>query len=229
MLGPNSQIKEIPMYPIVMHENSEPYGMDFESFSRKMVEICNEHRQLEKALAFGFILCDFENAQIWKILNDKDYWLSFNEISGKYLTVFSLNYNSAKEKTDDVFVFNYLNSVSTAHNPRVAINTLIQKYFEGTEVNYPAILFFQVDNDSVIDSLLVDLKEQEIEKAFFELKNYLNRAVFALKKIRPENVQNVGEVFDCLEREVKSLRTARTIKRAVQRALSLKSLLSSFG
>ena len=215
------------MYSIYMHENADNEGLDFESFSKKMVEICNEHKQANRALAFGFILCDFDNPQIRKILNDREYWLALNEISGKYLSVFSLNYNATQKRTRDIYVFNYLTSFSTDHKPHFVTNTLIQKYFKEVEVNYPAILFFQVDNNSVIDSLLVDLKEQEIEKAFLEMKNYLNKAVSALKKITPENKQNVREIFNCLEAEVKSLRTARKIKRIVQNMLSVKDLLSS--
>jgi hypothetical protein len=203
-------------------------GMDFETFSNKMVEICNKHKQADKALAFGFILCDFDNPQIWKILNDREYWLALNEISGKYLSLFSLNYNPpVQEKHRDIYELSYLTNISINQNPRIATNTLIQKYFKETEVNYPAILFFQVDNSSVIDSLLIDLKEQEIEKAFLELKNYIIRSVSALRKIAPENRQNVREIFNCLETEIKSLRTARTIKRIAQNIISIKELLSS--
>lgn len=214
------------MYSIYMHENAGNEGLDFESFSKKMVEICNEHKQSNRALAFGFIICDFNNPQIWKILNDREYWLALNEISGKYLSVFSLNYNTTQKKTN-IYEVRFLTSISTNHKPHVVTNTLIQKYFKEVEVNYPAILFFQVDNNSVIDSLLIDLKEQEIEKAFLELENYLISAVSALEKITPENRQNIREVFNCLEAEVKSLRTARKIKRIVQNTLSVKGLLSS--
>lgn len=215
------------MYPIYMHENVGAEGMDFGSFSKKMVEICNEHKQANRALAFGFILCDFDNPQIWKILNDREYWLALNEISGEYLSVFNLNYRSTQGKPRGLYELRYLTNLSTNLNPRVATNTLIQKYFKEDRVNYPAILFSQVDNNSVIDSLLIDLKEQEIEKAFLELKNYLIEAVSALKNIRPENRQNAKEVFNCLEAEVKSLKTARRIKRIVQNMSSVTSLISS--
>jgi hypothetical protein len=210
-----------------MYDNTGSGGLDFTSFSNKMVEICNEHKKANRALAFAFILCDFDNPQIWKILNDREYWLALNEISGKYLSVFSFNYKSPQKKTRDVFVMNYLTNITADQNPRQATNILIQKYFKETEVNYPALLFFQVDNNIVIDSLLVDLKEQEIEKAFLELKNYLNRAAFALRRITPENKQNVKEIFNCLEEEVKSLRTARKVKRATQNLFDITGLLSS--
>jgi hypothetical protein len=218
------------MYPIYMYENARSEGVDFETFSNKMVEICNKHKQTDKALAFGFILCDFDNPQIWKILNDKEYWLALNEITGVFLSIFSLNYrppDSTPKNIKSKLVFNALISMPTNLNPRFATNALIDKYFKETEINYPAILFFQVDNNSVVDSLLVDLKEQEIEKAFLELKNYMTRAASALKKITAENRKNDREIFDCLEREVKSLRTARKIKRITQNVFNITEILST--
>ncbi len=211
------------MYPIFMHENTGGEGLDFDSFSERMINICNEHRGADRALAFAFILCDFGNPQIWKILSDEEYWRALNEISGEYLTVFSLNYNPTKNRARNI-EYRDLARISTNYNPRVATNTLIQKYFGEIKVNYPAILFFQVNNDSVIDSLLIDLKEQEIEKAFLELKNYLTRAVSALERIAPENKQNIGEVFNCLEEEVKFVRKTKGM---VQNAVRIKDLLSS--
>ena len=78
------------MYTI--YQNTTNEGYDINSFTECMISICNEHKKANRVLAFAFILYDFENPHLWKVLNDQVYWLALNEISGKYLTVFSLNY-----------------------------------------------------------------------------------------------------------------------------------------
>jgi hypothetical protein len=78
------------MYTIYQHSNRK--GHDFNSFKEDMIKICNSHRKNGKALAFAFILYDFDNATLRKVLNDQYYWDELDHISGKYLTVFSINY-----------------------------------------------------------------------------------------------------------------------------------------
>ena len=209
------------MFPIYL--NTEGKGYDFTSFNKKMIKVCNEHRQKGRALAFAFILYDFENPQLWEILNDPKYWLALNQISGEYLTVFSVNYSPAK-KTNNL---QYLTKVTASYDPRLATNTLIQKYFKDTTVKYPAILFFQVDNNSVIDALLIDLKEEEVEKSFLELRDFLKSAVQALKRITPQNKQNTKEIFDCLQNEVKSANISRKTVRVLKNLGPTSVLISS--
>lgn len=206
-----------------IYQNTGNEGHDFESFKERLIQICNDHRQTGRALAFAFILYDFENPHLWKVLNDAEYWLALNQISGSYLTVFSIYYSPEKQKN----TFQFLTKISTNYNPRVATNKLIQRYFKGTRVNYPAILFFQVDKDKVIDSLLIDLKAQEIEKGFLELRDFFNRAVLALKRISPENKQNLKEIFDCLENEVTSFQFNRRLVRGFNNTGNVAGLLSS--
>ena len=218
------------MYTIYHNSNAE--GHNFQSFKDEMIQICNQHRKENRALAFAFILYNFENPQLWKVLNDREYWLSLNDISGEYITVFSLNYIEPKKlrkhQQDEFRGLEYLTNISTDLNPSEGAKELIQKYF-GTEikVKYPAVLFFQVDNNSVIDSLLVELKEEMIEPAFLELKEYLKSSVEALKQITPENRGNIKEIFDCLESNVKSTQSVKKIKRVFKNSGNLIGLISS--
>ena len=218
------------MYTIF--QNSTEEGFEFKSFSKRMIDICNDHRNQNRAIAFAFILYDFQNPQVWKVLNDREYWLALNEISGKYLTVFSLNYTPPVRRTRhrDMDDGNYhmLTDVRTTFNPAEGTNLLIDKYFGPQfEVSFPAILFFQVSRNAVVDSLLIELREQQIEPAFLELRDYIQRAVDALTRIEPENNANINEIFDCLEREVRSGRSVRKFKRIAKAAGGISELLSS--
>lgn len=218
------------MYTI--YQNSKQEDHNFDSFREEMMKICSRQKEEQRALAFAFILYDFENPHLWKVLNDNQYWLALNEISGEYLTVFSLNYKEKKEikKKFDIRsrVAYRLSTVTTTSNPSIAIEELVYKYFgENISVSYPAILFFQVDNEVVIDSLLIELKEELIEPAFNELKEYFKISVEALKQIKPENRNNSKVVFDRLERKVKSTSQIKKIKRAIKNGGNIIGLISS--
>ena len=69
--------------------NARGQNQDFQEFEESMLQICKEHQTTRRALAFAFILYDFNNAHVAKILKDPDYWQSLHQISGNYLTVFS--------------------------------------------------------------------------------------------------------------------------------------------
>lgn len=219
------------MYKI--YQNSTKEGYEFNSFQAKMIQICNQHRDEKRALAFAFILYDFENPQMWKILDDTQYWYALNKITGEYLTVFSLHPDNEGQKLNRIFSSGLhficeLFPVSTTLNPSKGTDELIRKYFgEDIKINYPAILFFQVDNNTVIDSLLVDLKEEMIELAYLELKEYLKSSVDALKKITSENRANIKEIFDCLDRNIESTKSIRKVKRVIKDSGNLLGLISS--
>ena len=158
------------MYTIYHNSNDE--GHNFSSFNDEMIKICNLHRKEKRALAFAFILYDFENPHLSKVLNDREYWLSLNAISGKYITVFSLNYKepkkaiqSKRQQSNSFVGFEFLTDISTSFNPSQGTNELISKYFgDDIEVKYPAVLFFQVDDESVVEEL--QLKMDEYKKKY---------------------------------------------------------------
>ena len=202
------------MYKIFLNSKNE--ALSFNSFKDKMIEICNSHREKNKALAFAFILYDFENPQISKVLNDEEYWLALNKISGEYLSVFSINY-----KVDDVGMEKtaFLTSLSYSNDPSEATNELINTYFgEEVEAAYPAVLFFQVNEEEVIDSLLIELEEERMEDSFIELKKLITVCVDVLKKINKENSQNYKEIFDLIEIKMKANKNAKIIKRVTKTA-----------
>lgn len=221
------------MYDIYL--NSESRIQSFNEFENRMLEICNDHRAKGRALAFAFILYDFENPHLRKILEDHDYWLALHHLSGEYLTVFSLNYKKprqfnrrpARRRSSSGNDMEYLTTISTSFNPSVGSNKLISRYFGSMEVKYPSILFFQVDNDNVTDTLLIELNEETIEQGFIELKAYIQSAVDALKKIEPQYKHNVAEIFDNLEGNVRSTRTMSKVKRVTKNVGGLIGLISS--
>lgn len=216
-----------------IYHNSKDEGHNFHSFKNKMIEICNQHKNENRALAFAFILYDFENPHLWKVLNDYKYWIALNEISGKYITVFSLNYKKKVKKKlktglDNKVDMQYLTRVSVNENLSQNTNELISKYF-GSDfiIKYPAILFFQVNDNNVVDSLLIELKEDKIEDSFLELKEYFKSSVKALQRITPENKNNYTEIFDQLEGNIESTRYIKKVNRSIKNSGTFLGLISS--
>src|SRR5690606_22458679 len=72
-------------------------GVSLEEFNVYLMRICAEHKDAGKALAFAFLVYDFENHTISQILHNEDLWLSLHHLSGEYLTIFYIN------ATDDSF------------------------------------------------------------------------------------------------------------------------------
>ncbi len=213
------------MYPVYL--NSRNKDFDFDTFFDNFISICQEEREAGRALVFAFILYDFENPQIAKVLKDNEYWLSLNAISGKYLTVYSIHYKSnitsssytnEDEIDNELPIFSYLTSINDNQNPSISSNKLIEKYF-GADVNlkYPAVLFFQTDSKNLIDYTLIELDEQEIEKAFLELKVYIKTAVESLKLIQDDYKGNLHEIFENVSKTANGVRAkiiaCRTLKK----------------
>jgi hypothetical protein len=160
-------------------------------------------------------------------LEDKDYWNSLNSISGNYLTVFSFHYKERPRLKKDNS-FKTLFSLPIFGPPENEIDDLMIKYFDNRQkIDYPAILFFQVDNQKVIDTMLIGLKGESIESSFWEMNKYLTRAVDGLKGVDPTNTHNHKEVFDILEAEIKNFHSIRLIQRITRAAGGILGLVSS--
>ena len=53
------------MQTIFLNSNND--ALDLDSFEEKMIQICNEHRKEDMALAFAFILYVFVNPHVLQI------------------------------------------------------------------------------------------------------------------------------------------------------------------
>lgn len=215
------------MYSILL--NSENKGYSFDSFYQEFIEICHAHKNEDKALAFAFILYDFQDAHINKIINDQEYWLSLNAISGRYLTVFSIHYkpelNRRKTNFNNNRTIGFMTSVSYFNNPSDNSNLLLKKYFGANiTIKYPAVMFFQIQNNEILDYTLVELEQERIEESFLELKNYISKAVDVLKGISKEYRNNTGEIFSLVRDEVRGERTKIQIKKGIKKLTSAAEL-----
>lgn len=209
------------MVPLKIFQDGHVHELSTKDFSKGIIELCEKHRNERRALAFAFLLYDFQNPQIIKVLEDIDYWNALNAISGKYLSIY---YIHTKERNfaEDLKASNGIEK--RGMHPIggvVEIDTIVpmlKKYLAlETNVKMPSILFFQVEGKLISDYFLIELFEETIEKSFIELKDYILEAVVSLKRINPTCYENYQPIFECLKREVKSERFRKVSFRNVQK------------
>ena len=219
------------MVPLKIFEGGLIHELSTDIFSKGIIALCETHRKQNRALAFAFLIYDFENPQIFKILEDVNYWNALNTISGKYLSVY---YIHSRENTfgEDLSVHNgHEHRWLYPIDDRMQLSTvmpMLKNYLALDEdVKLPAILFFQVEGKLISDYFLIELFEDKMEESFLELKDYLSSAVNRLKMIAPENYGNLQPIFDSLRQGVKSFKFRKVFFKNVKK-FHVQLLLSWF-
>ena len=229
------------MVPIVT--NGKQY-FDEENLKKSIMETCENHKKEGRALAFAFIVYDFENHTIPIILKNKDYWSSLDKISGRRLSVFYINskdeyYNQRQEEiyqeaqremswNAQKGVMSYFAPITRKPTPTDNAIHYLRKEFEiEANIKTPFVIFFQLNNDNNIsDSFIVGLKKEKLEDAFLELRNHIQRAVNSLDKVSPENYGNHHEIFNLIKEEVERGKFYIFVNDIIKKNLTLGTLIS---
>jgi hypothetical protein len=209
------------MVPLKIFKNGHVHEIRTEDFSNGIIELCEKHREQSRALAFAFLIYDFRNPQIIKVLEDMDYWRALDAISGKFLSIYYIH-SSERHFAEDLAAANDVERRGMHPiNARITIDQLapmLKRYLAlDNNVKLPSILFFQVEGKLISDYFLIELFEESIEKSFIELKDYIVAAVKSLKMIDPEYYVNFQPIFESLKQGVDSTRFRKVIFRNVQK------------
>ena len=198
------------MFPVYLNEKGHD-GESFDDFNREFEAICKLHHEKNRALAFAIILYDFENPEIAKVLRDQDYWNALNQISGKFLTVFSFHMDAKHAP-----LIHPILQHNTAENDTFDATKRFVKERFGFDGRMPSILFFQISNKSVTDSYLVTLRAKTVEDAFYEIKNSISASVDAISQVQPEFRGNKAEIFSLIATRLKEREAVFKITRTVK-------------
>ncbi len=76
------------MVPLKIFHDGRIHDIKTADFSNGIIELCEKHRKDKRALAFAFIIYDFCNPHITKVLDDVDYWNALDAVSGKFLSIY---------------------------------------------------------------------------------------------------------------------------------------------
>jgi hypothetical protein len=197
-----------------------PYGRQgysFDHFSTNFVEICRSHRAEGRALVFCFILYDFTNAEVGLFLDNSRYWDALNAISGPYLTVFTFHYSKtrsenasaerrAKALLADLAARNSVKSQISSYNSRISARSpddvvrLYEAIFtKSAAPHLPALIFFQVNEDTVSEPFNVKIRGSTQEEAFNDVRSIIRDATNSVSQVLPENRGNTKEIFDLVK------------------------------
>jgi hypothetical protein len=209
------------MVPLKLLRDGSIHDLSTDAFHQSIIDACNKHKEDSRALAFAFILYDFKNPEISKILNDRDYWAALNIISGEYLSIFYIhsrkNIFGLDQAKDAYCEKRFLYPIDGDDNLSGSLSMIKRSLDLDEEVKNPSILFFQVDGTLVCDYFIVELSEEKIEESFLELKDYISSAVTRLKMITPENYRNAQPIFFSLKQGVQSTKFRRILFKNIQK------------
>jgi hypothetical protein len=228
------------MVPIVINDNQ---SFDDNSFKDYLLNICQTHKDQQRALAFAFIVYDFDDYTITQILQDKNYWTTLDKLSGQYLSVFYVNSQNEhyKRRQQEIYleernrqaenarkgIVSFFVPLMLKATPLDKTIALIKKDFEITdEIKHPLVIFFQSDGEEILDYFLVSLKQEKLEDAFLELKSLLKNAIEGIKRVTPDNFENHQEIFDLLKSEVKSGKLYNFINKKIVAKLGIGTIIS---
>ncbi|MDR0896182.1 MAG: hypothetical protein LBN06_12960 [Prevotellaceae bacterium] len=204
-------------------------------FNREQLETyikktCLSHRNRGRALAFAFIVCDFDNHAVQKILRDKYYWSALDRISGDKICVCYMNsidhyYNARQEeiREEEKLFHDLICEEETARSlfapitikptPSNSVDEIRHSFDIPLELKPPFIVFFQLDrNGYLLDSFFIRLREErDIEIAFWELRKYIKCAADAIDAVHPANFNNYREIYNLIKSDVERMRFGITL------------------
>jgi hypothetical protein len=218
------------MIPIKCND-TEIDPSDFEEYLKKL---CLDHKENDGTLSFAFLIYDFTNPTVSKILKDLDYSRALNEISGHKLMVFYINgeklvpeKESTKKDRKKSKPTNFLSEIPFYSSNFKEVNSILKYSFSiDAELELPSVLFFQTDGEAVIDNFLIHLKSDRIEDAFCELRDLIKTAVDSLSNVSEKNIENHQAIFNLLRDNIESTQFHKFFKKNILSKISFGTLFS---
>jgi hypothetical protein len=89
----------------------------------------------------------------------------------------------------------------------------------------PSILFFQVNDEQVVDSFLATLDEKKVEDSFNEIRDIIERAAKALENVTEQNRFNVRDTFHLVEQDLSQRNVVKIFKEGIAAIKPLHTIL----
>jgi len=166
-------------------------------------------------------LHDSTQPEVSKVLQDPEYWTALNSISGRDLTVFAVHAMLLR----DAYSLDFDEYVSRASQVGRKTRTVLASTFGLEEVTFPALLFFQVENDAVLGTRLVSLKARTKEATYQEIADLLRTTAEAVKDSAGRPIRNPQRAFERIEAALRGREVSVMTRTALKAAPQIKEWL----
>jgi hypothetical protein len=195
------------MVPIKINNNEfrERIAVENEIF-----RICTKHRLHGKARIFCLLLFDVNDGNIFRVIDDSNYWNSLNVISGENLSVIYLptHYSNANRKK---------------------FNNSIEELFEiENRDKRSIIILFQLNvNNEIIDYYQYNIRTKTFEDKYEEIKNLFEWIGDSFNYIIKENERNYQELFDLAEQNIKTYVKIGILRKVLKGVINIASIIAA--
>lgn len=172
------------MIPIYEQGKGEGIGYGLDNFLSRFISICEQHKKDLRAKAFAFILYDFENEAIRKVLKLQGGFARLDRLSGRDLSIFYLHSGNRG-------IFRAFNEIF------MGAFDLKKSY------HLPLILFFNLEDGDVENVDVFPLQQDNLAFAFDEVfrivEDYVKKMNMSQTPINKESkawavVKKIGKV-----------------------------------
>lgn len=193
----------------------------------KILNTCQKNEN--RAYAFALIVFDFYDPHINKILNDEDYFNALDYATGKELTVFFINSDYLRVQSEKAKETSKMRIELSIEKVKGATNYspkyIAEKLLNEESLPSPSVLFFNVNNNTICDSTIARLRENEIEKGLNELIQLMKTAVKSFENVQEKNRGNQAEIFQLLKQTIDSSEYWQNTKSRFDKLMKIKDFL----
>lgn len=172
---------------------------------------------------FGLVLFTNEHANIKKVINDEDYWSSFNELSGKRWAIFSARQQTGSygfpPSRPDVMQF----MVQVWREPEANKELLNYLELESTK-ELPLFAVFSEYEDNILSTFL-KINDESINNAYGSLKAAIRVTTESIENISEENIKLKDGAFAVVALAVSDYKQLQLLKKGVNLVHWLKGLI----
>jgi hypothetical protein len=212
------------MIPIYLHGREGHRGYMFSDFSQNLMKICEEHQADNRACAFALIVYDMRKPWVNRVLDDPEFFIALDRVSGDTLSVFSIFDGLLRGHQ-----WNHDEALRTADDIETRSQEMLDRYFGLSALRSPAVLFFQVLESKVDRYVSFELSAKSKDEAFDELRQILDACAKSMRDSVGKAVRDPNLAFDRLQKEIVQRKARRTIASVLRRATSIKEIVGLFG
>ncbi|MFR2525239.1 hypothetical protein [uncultured Alistipes sp.] len=188
---------------------------DFSSLNirNKLLELSELYK--DEVATFAVLLNDSKDYLINRIIKDDAMWSALHHISGRYLHIFYFDIDENRRRAERLKhekeqrdrqrrykeergMMSMMIAVQRDELPDDSIEML--KLILNENIRPPALLFFQTSGKSIDEHFVINIKKEEAEPAFIEIKNIIERAV---ETIKSDAVRPSADFFSQLEASIR--------------------------